>query len=51
MLSEFTDRLFEGDVAELVNHLLSTEEMSSGDLARVKKLISSYESKRGRRAS
>jgi predicted transcriptional regulator len=51
MLAEFTDRLFEGDVAELVNHLLSTEEMSKGDLARVKKLISSYESKRGRKAS
>jgi predicted transcriptional regulator len=47
MVSEFTDRLFEGDVAELVNQLLSSNEMSRGDLARVKKLIAAYETKRG----
>ena len=48
MLSEFTERLFEGDVAALVNHLLSDKEMSRGDLARVKKMIADYESKRGK---
>lgn len=48
MLAEFTERLFEGDVAALVNHLLSNKDMSRGDLARVKKMIAEYESKRGR---
>jgi len=47
MLAELTDRLFEGDVAALVTHLLSAREISPGDLARVKKLIAVHESKRG----
>ena len=47
MLSELTDRLFEGDVAALVTHLLSAREISPGDLARVKALISAHESQRG----
>ncbi len=48
LLSEFTERLFEGDVAALVNHLLSDREMSRGDLARVKKMIADHESKGGK---
>lgn len=48
MLSELTDQLFEGDVAALVNHLLSAREISAGDLARVKKLIAAHEAKRGK---
>jgi predicted transcriptional regulator len=47
MLAELTDRLFEGDVAALVTHLLSAREISPGDLARVKQLIAAHESKRG----
>jgi len=47
MLADLTDRLFEGDVAALVTHLLSAREISRGDLARVKKLIAAHESKRG----
>jgi BlaI family penicillinase repressor len=48
MLSALTERLFEGDVAALVTQLLSTREISPGDLARVKRLIAAHESKRGR---
>lgn len=47
MLAELTDRLFEGDVAALVTHLLSAREISPGDLDRVKQLIAAHESKRG----
>jgi predicted transcriptional regulator len=47
MLAELTDRVFAGDVAELVSHLLSAREMSSGDLARVKQLIDAHEGSRG----
>ncbi len=48
MLAAFTDRLFGGDVAALVNHLLSDKEISRGDLARVRKLIAAHASRRGR---
>jgi predicted transcriptional regulator len=48
MLSALTERLFEGDVAALLTQLLSTREISPGDLARVKQLIAAHESKRGR---
>lgn len=40
MVSALTDRMFQGDVAALVNHLLTDAEISPGDLARVKRLIS-----------
>ncbi len=43
MLAELTDRVFDGDVAALVSQLLSTREMSEGDLARVKALIADHE--------
>ena len=49
MLAELTDRVFEGDVAALVSQLLSTGEMSAGDLARVKALIADHEVKGARR--
>ena len=39
IISEVTDQLFQGDVAAVVNHLLSGREISPGDLARVKALI------------
>ena len=48
MLAELTDRVFEGDVAALVSQLLSTSEMSPGDLARVKALIADHEVKGAR---
>ncbi|MEZ4587230.1 MAG: BlaI/MecI/CopY family transcriptional regulator [Gemmatimonadales bacterium] len=50
MVSELTERLFEGDVTALVSHLLTDREISPGDLARVKSLIESHEkeARRGR---
>ena len=40
MVSALTYRMFQGDVAALVNHLLTDAEISPGDLARVRRLIS-----------
>src|SRR6187549_1052389 len=39
MVSELTERLFAGDAAALVTHLISASDMSPGDLARVKRMI------------
>lgn len=39
MVSELTERVFQGDVAELVQHLLRDQEISDGDLDRVRELI------------
>jgi predicted transcriptional regulator len=47
MLTELTDRVFEGDVAALVTQLLSARDISPGDLARVKTLLADHEAKRG----
>jgi predicted transcriptional regulator len=44
MVSELTERLFNGDVTALMSHLLSARDMSHGDLARVRKLIEAHES-------
>ena len=43
MVEELTELLFEGDVSEMVSHLLSAKEISPGDLARVKSLIEERE--------
>jgi len=43
MVSELTERLFDGNVAELMAHLLAGREMSPGDLARVRELIATHE--------
>ena len=45
MVADLTARLFDGDVAELVSHLLNAREMSPGDLERVKDLIASHEAR------
>lgn len=45
MVSELTEQLFDGDVAELVSHLLSAREITSGDLEKVKELIADHESR------
>ena len=39
MVRELTERLFTGDVTELVNHLLRARDTKPGDLARIKELI------------
>ena len=38
-LSEMADRLFAGDLAELVTHLLAASEVDADDLARVREMI------------
>ena len=45
MVGELTERLFEGDVTALVNHLLSSREIAPGDLARLRTLIDHAESR------
>ena len=48
MVSVLADRLFEGDVAALVSHLVSARDIEPGDLAEVKRLIEQKERKGGR---
>ena len=50
MVTELTERLFDGDAAALVHHLLSARAVKAGDLARMKKLIESAEKARKERA-
>jgi len=47
MVSELTERLFAGDPAALVNHLLSASDMTPGDLARVKRMIMNAQAPKG----
>ena len=44
MVRDLTERLFDGDVAALMSHLLTGREVTPGDLARVKKLVEAHES-------
>ena len=39
MVSELTGRLFEGDISALVSHLLTSEEISPGDRARIRAML------------
>ena len=39
MVSELTSHLFEGDVPALVNHLLTAQDVSPGDLARIREML------------
>ena len=41
MVRELTDRLFDGDVTALVSHLLSAQDVSAGDLARIREMLDS----------
>ena len=43
MVSVLAERLFEGDVAALVSHLVNAREIKPGDLARVRQLIEDKE--------
>jgi predicted transcriptional regulator len=42
MVHELTERLFDGDVAELMTHLLSGREISPGDLERIKAMLDEH---------
>jgi BlaI family transcriptional regulator, penicillinase repressor len=43
MIDEMTERLFDGDVAALMSHLLAARDISADDLTRVKELIAAHE--------
>jgi predicted transcriptional regulator len=43
MVGGLTERMFDGDVTALVNHLLTTHEMAPGDLARLRAMIDAAE--------
>ena len=47
MVSELTERLFAGDAAALVSHLISASDMSPGDLARMKRLLEDAQAPKG----
>lgn len=47
MVSELTERLFAGDPAALVNHLLSASDMAPGDLARLKRILRDAQPSKG----
>lgn len=42
MVHELTERLFDGDVTELMTHLLSGREISPGDLERIKAILEEH---------
>lgn len=48
-IGQLTDRLFGGNVPQLIHQLLSDREISPGDLAEVKALIEAAERRRPRR--
>jgi BlaI family penicillinase repressor len=39
MVNELTAHLFEGDVPALVNHLLTAQDVSPGDIARIREML------------
>ena len=47
MVSELTERLFAGDPAALVTHLISASDMSPGDLARLKQILRKAQPSKG----
>ncbi len=42
MIGDLTERLFDGDVAEVMSHLLTGREISPGDLDRMKALLDEH---------
>jgi len=43
MVGELTERLFDGDVTALVQHLLNGADVSPGDLAKIRDMIEHVE--------
>ena len=43
MVGELTERLFDGDITALMQHLLSGEDISPGDLAKIRDMIDRVE--------
>lgn len=51
MVAHLTDRLFQGNAAELVSHLLTSREIDAGDVARVRELLETRERDLHRKAT
>ncbi|MEW6746203.1 MAG: BlaI/MecI/CopY family transcriptional regulator [Planctomycetota bacterium] len=49
MVADLAERVFEGDIAALVSHLLSSRQVTAGDLEKVRNLIEAEEKKRAQR--
>jgi predicted transcriptional regulator len=47
MVNELTERLFAGDPAALVSHLIAASDMTPGDLARVRQMIENAQAPKG----
>jgi BlaI family penicillinase repressor len=47
MVEELTERLFNGDVPALVSHLLKAQDMSPGDLDRVRRMLDEADRTKG----
>jgi BlaI family penicillinase repressor len=50
MVSELTERLFDGDVAEMMSHLLTGREISPGDLDRIKAMLDEHAGRKEKKA-
>jgi predicted transcriptional regulator len=46
MVRDLTERLFDGDIAALMSHLLTARDMTPGDLERVRRLVEAKESRK-----
>lgn len=51
MVSELTEQLFDGNAAALVTHLLTEQQIASGDLDAIKQLIEDHESRATKRSA
>ena len=49
MVKDLGERIFGGSPAELVSHLLKSEDVNSGELDRIKQLVRRHEKKDGRK--
>lgn len=50
MVGELVDRLFGGSPAELVNHLLASDQVDDRELKRIKELVNEHETQAGKKA-
>lgn len=50
IVGELVDRLFGGSPAELVNHLLDSDQVDKRELERIKKLVNEHESRSGNKS-
>jgi predicted transcriptional regulator len=49
MVSELVERVFEGSPAELVSHLLETQDVDAAELARIKAMVAKHEAAKPKR--